>query len=152
MFNYYPINPALCYLNTLILNTGNANCNTYFNLRVGDSSASQKLSSHCVADTYLIITLMLCSTCTHAHTHTHTQTHARTHTLCLKGCDYKFVAVLGTMEGPLSKWTNVMQGWQYRWFVLDGNIALLSYYTVCYFIFVYFLYIFKRFAAIIILW
>ncbi|KAF6017261.1 OSBPL9 [Bugula neritina] len=60
MFNCYAINPALCHLNTLILNTGNANC---------------------------------------------------------------------TMEGPLSKWTNVMQGWQYRWFVLDGNIALLSYYT-----------------------
>lgn len=36
----------------------------------------------------------------------------------------------GIMEGPLSKWTNVMQGWQYRWFVLDENICLLSYYTV----------------------
>ena len=34
------------------------------------------------------------------------------------------------MEGPLSKWTNVMQGWQYRWFVLDDNAGLLSYYTV----------------------
>ncbi|CAG0889302.1 unnamed protein product [Darwinula stevensoni] len=33
------------------------------------------------------------------------------------------------MEGPLSKWTNVMQGWQYRWFVLDDNAGLLSYYT-----------------------
>ncbi|KAM6218314.1 oxysterol-binding protein-related protein 9 isoform 2-T2 [Rhynchocyon petersi] len=33
------------------------------------------------------------------------------------------------MEGPLSKWTNVMKGWQYRWFVLDYNAGLLSYYT-----------------------
>ncbi|XP_039276085.1 oxysterol-binding protein-related protein 9 [Nilaparvata lugens] len=35
----------------------------------------------------------------------------------------------GTMEGSLSKWTNVMKGWQYRWFVLDDNAGLLSYYT-----------------------
>lgn len=34
------------------------------------------------------------------------------------------------MEGSLSKWTNVMKGWQYRWFVLDDNSGLLSYYTV----------------------
>lgn len=34
------------------------------------------------------------------------------------------------MEGSLSKWTNVVQGWQYRWFVLDDNAGLLSYYTV----------------------
>ncbi|KAI8774263.1 oxysterol-binding protein-related protein 9 isoform X1 [Biomphalaria glabrata] len=33
------------------------------------------------------------------------------------------------MEGPLSKWTNVMKGWQYRWFVLDDESGLLSYYT-----------------------
>ena len=33
-------------------------------------------------------------------------------------------------EGPLSKWTNMMKGWQYRWFVLDENAGLLSYYTV----------------------
>ncbi|XP_050400824.1 oxysterol-binding protein-related protein 9 [Patella vulgata] len=36
---------------------------------------------------------------------------------------------MATMEGPLSKWTNVMKGWQYRWFVLDDNSGLLSYYT-----------------------
>ena len=36
----------------------------------------------------------------------------------------------GVIEGPLSKWTNVMKGWQYRWFVLDDNAGLLSYYTV----------------------
>jgi len=65
----------------------------------------------------------------------------------------------GIIEGPLSKWTNVMKGWQYRWFgelifiisvyisikweyiffnlyfllltiVLDDNAGLLSYYTV----------------------
>lgn len=35
-----------------------------------------------------------------------------------------------TMEGPLSKWTNVVKGWQYRWFVLDETVGLLSYYTV----------------------
>ncbi|KAL7058530.1 hypothetical protein AAHC03_016687 [Spirometra sp. Aus1] len=33
------------------------------------------------------------------------------------------------MEGPLCKWTNVVQGWQYRWFVLDLAIGVLSYYT-----------------------
>lgn len=36
------------------------------------------------------------------------------------------------MEGPLTKWTNVVQGWQYRWFVLDEHTGLLSYYTVCF--------------------
>ncbi|XP_038068641.1 oxysterol-binding protein-related protein 9-like isoform X2 [Patiria miniata] len=34
-----------------------------------------------------------------------------------------------SMEGPLSKWTNVMKGWQYRWFVLDYQTGLLSYYV-----------------------
>ncbi|XP_028404768.1 oxysterol-binding protein-related protein 9-like [Dendronephthya gigantea] len=34
-----------------------------------------------------------------------------------------------SMEGPLSKWTNVVKGWQYRWFVLDETVGLLSYYT-----------------------
>ncbi|XP_003390235.1 PREDICTED: oxysterol-binding protein-related protein 9-like [Amphimedon queenslandica] len=33
------------------------------------------------------------------------------------------------VEGPLSKWTNVVSGWQYRWFVLDQSTGLLSYYT-----------------------
>lgn len=36
---------------------------------------------------------------------------------------------MAAMEGSLSKWTNVMKGWQYRWFVLDDNAGLLSYYT-----------------------
>jgi len=36
---------------------------------------------------------------------------------------------MAVMEGSLSKWTNVMKGWQYRWFVLDENAGLLSYYT-----------------------
>lgn len=31
------------------------------------------------------------------------------------------------MEGSLSKWTNVVHGWQYRYFVLDDE--LLHYYT-----------------------
>lgn len=34
------------------------------------------------------------------------------------------------MEGALSKWTNVMKGWQTRYFVLEPEISLLSYYTV----------------------
>lgn len=33
------------------------------------------------------------------------------------------------MEGPLSKWTNVLEGWQYRWFVLDETAGILTYYT-----------------------
>ena len=33
-------------------------------------------------------------------------------------------------EGSLSKWTNVIQGWQYRYFVLDANEGTLVYYTV----------------------
>lgn len=33
------------------------------------------------------------------------------------------------LEGTLSKWTNVMKGWQTRWFVLEPEIFLLSYYT-----------------------
>lgn len=33
------------------------------------------------------------------------------------------------LDGPLSKWTNVIQGWQFRWFVLDQTIGSLSYYT-----------------------
>jgi hypothetical protein len=33
------------------------------------------------------------------------------------------------LEGPLCKWTNVVHGWQYRWFVLDKKLGFLSYYT-----------------------
>jgi hypothetical protein len=33
-------------------------------------------------------------------------------------------------EGPLSKWTNVIHGWQYRFFVLDSVQGMLIYYTV----------------------
>lgn len=36
---------------------------------------------------------------------------------------------MALLEGELSKWTNVMKGWQYRWFVLEENSGLLSYYT-----------------------
>ncbi|KAL8581466.1 Oxysterol-binding protein-related protein 9 [Nucella lapillus] len=36
---------------------------------------------------------------------------------------------MAVMEGPLSKWTNVVKGWQYRWFVLDSTSGILSYYT-----------------------
>lgn len=31
-------------------------------------------------------------------------------------------------EGQLSKYTNVMKGWQYRWFILDPKTGILSYY------------------------
>lgn len=34
------------------------------------------------------------------------------------------------MEGALTKWTNMVNGWQARWFVLDDNAGLLSYYIV----------------------
>lgn len=46
------------------------------------------------------------------------------------GCDGRLGNMAASsVEGPLSKWTNVMKGWQYRWFVLDDNAGLLSYYT-----------------------
>ncbi|CAF4788133.1 unnamed protein product, partial [Rotaria sp. Silwood1] len=32
-------------------------------------------------------------------------------------------------ESPLSKWTNVIHGWQYRFFVLDPTQGMLIYYT-----------------------
>eukprot|EP00092_Neocalanus_flemingeri_P035777 GFUD01038957.1.p1 GENE.GFUD01038957.1~~GFUD01038957.1.p1 ORF type:complete len:238 (-),score=55.55 GFUD01038957.1:145-858(-) len=32
------------------------------------------------------------------------------------------------MEGHLSKFTNVVKGWQYRWFVLDPSSRVLKYY------------------------
>ncbi|KAK7503994.1 hypothetical protein BaRGS_00004726 [Batillaria attramentaria] len=35
---------------------------------------------------------------------------------------------MSVMEGPLSKWTNIMSGWQFRWFVLDNSAGILSYY------------------------
>jgi len=33
-------------------------------------------------------------------------------------------------EGQLSKWTNVMKGWQYRWFVLNPDSGTLEYHVV----------------------
>ena len=33
-------------------------------------------------------------------------------------------------EGQLSKWTNLMKGWQFRWFTLDPDSGLLEYYVV----------------------
>ena len=33
-------------------------------------------------------------------------------------------------EGSLSKFTNVVKGWQYRWFVLDMNNMVLEYYLL----------------------
>ena len=52
-----------------------------------------------------------------------------------------------TFEGQLNKFTNVVKGWQYRWFVLSGETGNLDYYLMdegnhfCYIsdIFLYFL-------------
>jgi len=33
-------------------------------------------------------------------------------------------------EGQLCKYTNVMKGWQFRWFVLDPQRGLLVYFLV----------------------
>lgn len=45
-------------------------------------------------------------------------------------CQILLLVRMAVVEGPLSKWTNVMKGWQYRWFVLDEAAGLLSYFTV----------------------
>jgi len=34
-------------------------------------------------------------------------------------------------EGQLLKFTNVMKGWQNRWFILDPWTGVLEYYLVC---------------------
>ena len=34
------------------------------------------------------------------------------------------------LEGLLYKYTNVMKGWQYRWFVLNPDVGRLEYYEV----------------------
>lgn len=34
------------------------------------------------------------------------------------------------MEGQLFKYTNVVKGWQYRWFVLNPEAGRLEYYEV----------------------
>jgi hypothetical protein len=33
-------------------------------------------------------------------------------------------------EGQLYKYTNVMKGWQFRWFVLDPETGVLEYFLV----------------------
>lgn len=33
-------------------------------------------------------------------------------------------------EGQLCKYTNVVKGWQYRWFVINSIGGMLEYYTV----------------------
>merc|ERR1719270_621602 len=33
-------------------------------------------------------------------------------------------------EGQLSKFTNVVKGWQYRWFVLEPSAGVLEYYLL----------------------
>ena len=34
------------------------------------------------------------------------------------------------MEGLLNKYTNVVKGWQYRWFVMDAESGMLEYFEV----------------------
>jgi len=34
------------------------------------------------------------------------------------------------IDGQLSKYTNVMKGWQYRWFVLYPSKGIIEYYEV----------------------
>jgi hypothetical protein len=34
------------------------------------------------------------------------------------------------LEGVLHKYTNVMKGWQFRWFVVDAQRGVLEYYIV----------------------
>ncbi|CAN8028446.1 unnamed protein product, partial [Ixodes persulcatus] len=34
------------------------------------------------------------------------------------------------LEGQLFKYTNVVKGWQYRWFVLNPDIGMFEYYMV----------------------
>lgn len=43
--------------------------------------------------------------------------------------NHKYPLKYQIVEGPLSKWTNVVKGWQCRWFVLDQTLGLFSYYT-----------------------
>lgn len=33
-------------------------------------------------------------------------------------------------KGQLYKYTNVMKGWQFRWFILDPKTGILNYYLV----------------------
>ena len=41
-----------------------------------------------------------------------------------------FIKLRKPTEGQLSKWTNLMKGWQFRWFTLDPDSGLLEYYVV----------------------
>lgn len=52
-----------------------------------------------------------------------------------------------TLEGTLSKWTNVMKGWQNRWFVLESETSLLSYYTVSQLFVVFFFETIRKFTS-----
>ena len=61
--------------------------------------------------------------------------------------------VFKEMQGSLFKWTNMMKGYQHRWFVMDEKNGLLSYYTVTltlfFFLhkFLYFFGLFHRFVS-----
>ena len=41
-----------------------------------------------------------------------------------------FVFCSQPMEGQLYKYTNVVKGWQYRWFMMDPHKGTLEYYMV----------------------
>ena len=37
---------------------------------------------------------------------------------------------MAQFEGQLSKFTNMVKGWQYRWFIVDGINLTVSYYLM----------------------
>ena len=41
-----------------------------------------------------------------------------------------FVCSWKPLEGQLTKFTNVMKGWQHRWFILDPESGMLEYFEV----------------------
>ena len=43
---------------------------------------------------------------------------------------YPLLSCRKSMEGQLSKFTNLVKGWQNRWFVLDAESGNLAYFLV----------------------
>jgi hypothetical protein len=56
----------------------------------------------------------------------------------MKNCQYRFfkqennvgISLRQISEGQLLKYTNMMKGWQNRWFVLDPHTGMLEYFMV----------------------
>lgn len=85
------------------------------------------INAHCGHITFIILTADWQH---HAVDDASSRDHSRAPSRPAPPHGLRLVKMASIMEGPLSKWTNVMKGWQYRWFVLDYNAGLLSYYTV----------------------